>query len=202
MCRSESGLQSDDEPGPSVSGVYTGEKFCCDDEGELTRLCLQSATSPRRVSRLLHICPKIFHRSPSTSHDSSPAKDAPSTGTRPMPGRPTSLSRDLMTPGRRLRVYDDLISPSRQPQTPEQLPEARHQSILPESYTAPVGRFRVLQAASRTPSTLQRVRHRREPSPTGMRTPGFEGLYGGRENGDDVALFDEASEARQGSSPS
>lgn len=32
-----------------------------------------------------------------------------------------------------------------------------------------------------------------------MRTPGFEGLYGGRENEDDIALFDEAAQAREDS---
>lgn len=35
-----------------------------------------------------------------------------------------------------------------------------------------------------------------------MRTPGFEGLYGGQENEDDVALFEDASEAREQESPS
>lgn len=30
-----------------------------------------------------------------------------------------------------------------------------------------------------------------------MRNPGFEGLYGGRENEDDIALFDEAAQARE-----
>lgn len=161
---------------------------------------MQTNTSPQRVvkgaSRLLQICPKICHRSPSSSHESPAAKEGPSPS-RPTPGRPTSLARDLTTPGRRLRIYDDLASPTRQPQTPEQLPEARHQSRLPESYTAPVARFRSSQTPGRTPVTARRLLHRRGASPAGMRTPGFEGLYGGRENDDDFTLFDAASEARE-----
>lgn len=34
-----------------------------------------------------------------------------------------------------------------------------------------------------------------------MDTPGYEGLYGGRENNDDMALFDEALQDRDGDSP-
>lgn len=50
--------------------------------------------------------------------------------------------------------------------------------------------------------TARRFHHRRQLSPVGMRTPGFEGLYGGQENEDDVALFEDASEAREQGSPS
>lgn len=35
-------------------------------------------------------------------------------------------------------IYDDTLPPSQQPQTPRHLPEARHQSRLDGSQTAPV----------------------------------------------------------------
>lgn len=100
-----------------------------------------------------------------------------------------------------MRVYDDLLSPTRQPQTPEQLPESQHQSRLLGSYTAPISRLRPSQALGRTPATARRHSHRRVPSPVGMRTPGFEGLYGGHENEDDATLFEEASQAAEPGSP-
>lgn len=43
----------------------------------------------------------------------------------------------------------------------------------------------------------RRPQQRRGLSPRGMDTPGYEGLYGGRENHDDVALFEGASQARE-----
>lgn len=202
LSRSGAQLQSDEEPGPSVSGACARGKKISGRDTRTDAMVHKSAISPQRAGPQLQVCPKICHRSPSPSHNSGSADNGPSPISHKNPGRPTSLSRGLTTPVGRLRIYDDLLSPSRQPQTPEQLPEARHQSRLPESYTAPVGRFRTVQAANRTPSNPQRLRHRRGPSPMGMRTQGFEGLYGGRENGDDVALFDEASQARQEGSSS
>lgn len=51
------------------------------------------------------------------------------------------------------------------------------------------------------PTTGRRLQRRRGLSPRGMDTPGFEGLYGGQENHDDVDLFDEAVQARDDGSP-
>lgn len=164
---------------------------------------VQIPASPQRASRghhrLLQLCPKTCHRSPSSSHDDATSIGEasafrPNTG---RPRRPTLVSRQQTTPEGRMRIYDDLRSPTRQPQTPEQLPEARHQSRLPNSYTAPaVSRFRSAHASSREPGIARRLQIRRGPSPSGMRASGFEGLYGGRENDDDIALFDEAAQAR------
>jgi hypothetical protein len=39
-----------------------------------------------------------------------------------------------------------------------------------------------------------RRRGTRSDSPTGMETPGFQGLYGGQENIDDDVMFDRASQ--------
>lgn len=161
--------------------------------------CLQNPSSPQRaarsVARLNQIRPRADRLSAISTREGPAAKESPS------PDRPALPSRDLTTPGRRMRVYDDLLSPTRQPQTPEQLPESQHQSRLLGSYTAPTSRLRSSQALGRTPATARRLRHRRVPSPVGMRTPGFEGLYGGHENEDDVALFDEASQAAELASP-
>lgn len=148
----------------------------------------------------MHLCPRICNRSPSSSYESPATKEELSPN-RPVPGRPFSPSRHLTTPGRRVRVYDDMRSPTHQPQTPDQLPEALHQSILSASYTAPVSRFRTDPTPGRMPMTGRRSQRRRGLSPRGMDTPGFEGLYGGRENHDDVDLFDEADQARNNGSP-
>lgn len=162
--------------------------------------CLQNPSSPQRtarsVARLNQICPRAGHLSATSTRGSPAARESPSAD------RPALPPRDLATPRRSMRVYDDLLSPARQPQTPEQLPESQHQSRLQGSYTAPISRLRSSQARGRTPATARRVRHRRLPSPVGMRTPGFEGLYGGHENEDDVALFEEASQAAEPESPS
>jgi hypothetical protein len=41
----------------------------------------------------------------------------------------------------------------------------------------------------------------REPSPLGLRTPGFMGLYGGIENMDDAILYEEAIRRSDSRSP-
>lgn len=92
----------------------------------------------------------------------------------------------------RLQIYNDMLPQSAQPQTPENLPEARHRSRLPGSYTAPVTRSRTANGVTHTPTTGRRGQAGRVPSPAGMDTPGFSGLYGGRENADDSTLFEEA----------
>ncbi|KAK3387450.1 hypothetical protein B0H63DRAFT_470036 [Podospora didyma] len=102
---------------------------------------------------------------------------------------PTSIP---MTP-RRFRIYNDSLPASSQPQTPQNLPEARHQSRLSGSYTVPARR---LSGHSIATPTTGRVRRRliggRNLSPPGLQTPGFRGLYGGIENTDDSVLFEQA----------
>ncbi|KAK3906457.1 hypothetical protein C8A05DRAFT_11785 [Staphylotrichum tortipilum] len=97
---------------------------------------------------------------------------------------------------RRLRVYSDLLPASSQPQTPQNLPEARHQSRLQGSYTAPTRRT---SPQPMTP-TSSRGRgasvRRRGLSPPGLQTPGFQGLYGGTENMDDTDLAREMAQGR------
>lgn len=143
----------------------------------------------------MQLYPDISRRAQTPAPSSPAPRDSPSTR-RQTREHSSSLSTVPTTPRRRLRVYEDLRSSVRQPQTPKQLPEARHQSRLSTSYTAPVDRVRSDWSLVQEPvTTVRRPHHRREPSPLGMRTPGFEGLYGGRENNDDVALFEEASQA-------
>ncbi|KAK3320697.1 hypothetical protein B0T19DRAFT_245711 [Cercophora scortea] len=98
------------------------------------------------------------------------------------------------TPGR-FRIYNDHLPALSQPQTPQNLPEARHQSRLHGSYTVPARRtsphpFRTLTTSQARHGT----RLRRNVSPAGLQTPGFRGLYGGIENTDDSALFEQASQ--------
>lgn len=144
----------------------------------------------------MQLYPDIGHREQTPAPTSPAPRDIPSPR-RQTREHSTSLSTVPTTPRRQLRVYEDLRSSVRQPQTPKQLPEARHQSRISMAYTAPVHRFRSDRSLVQEPATtFRRPHHRREPSPLGMRTPGFEGLYGGRENNDDVALFHEASQAR------
>ncbi|KAG8160201.1 hypothetical protein KVR01_009737 [Diaporthe batatas] len=149
----------------------------------------------RSVGRLDQMSPKAGRVLSISTHEASAAGGSRS------PGHPASSARNPTTPRRSMRIYDDLLSPTRQPQTPEQLPESQHQSRLRGSYTAPISRLRSSQVLGRPPATARRYRHRRAPSPVGMRTPGFEGLYGGHENEDDALLFAEASEAAEPGTP-
>ncbi|KAK6954891.1 hypothetical protein Daesc_002519 [Daldinia eschscholtzii] len=88
------------------------------------------------------------------------------------------------------RIYDDSLPASSQPQTPLNLPEARHQSRLHGSYTAPLPR-----AASRSVyrSSIGHGLRDTANSPSDLEAPGFRGLYGGRENSEDSTLFYDAS---------
>lgn len=149
----------------------------------------------RSVGRLTQMSPKAGRLLSISTHEATAAGGGRS------PDRPASSARSPTTPRRSMRVYDDLLSPARQPQTPEQLPESQHQSRLRGSYTAPISRLRSTQVPGRTPVTARRYRHRRAPSPVGMRTPGFKGLYGGHENEDDALLFAEASQAAEPGTP-
>ncbi|KAI1449326.1 hypothetical protein F5Y02DRAFT_413837 [Annulohypoxylon stygium] len=90
------------------------------------------------------------------------------------------------------RIYNDAIPASSQPQTPHNLPEARHRSRLYGSYTAPH------HCLTSHRSSVDRPAGDTTSSPSGLETPGFQGLYGGRENSEDSALFQEASGYRDG----
>lgn len=96
----------------------------------------------------------------------------------------------------RFRVYNDLLPRVGQPETPENLPEARHQSQLQGSYTVPARLSSPFPVQTPTARRLRR-RGRRSPSPPGLRTPGFLGLYGGIENTDDATLFVEAARPQE-----
>ncbi|KAI1499818.1 hypothetical protein F5X99DRAFT_430324 [Biscogniauxia marginata] len=86
----------------------------------------------------------------------------------------------------RLRIYNDSLPASSQPQTPQNLPEARHQSRLQGAYTAPLPRVARRPARHSSPS---RGRPDNTHNPSGLDTPGFRGLYGGIENSEDSTLF-------------
>lgn len=123
--------------------------------------------------------------------------DAHHPGDTPRPssaGGPSSPSLPR-TPSR-FQIYNDSLPASSQPQTPQNLPEARHQSRLRGSWTVPPRVASPHVAPFRTPTT-NRVRRRRGiPSPPGLQAPrGFMGLYGGTENIDDSVLFEESSRA-------
>ncbi|KAF4457840.1 hypothetical protein F53441_315 [Fusarium austroafricanum] len=90
------------------------------------------------------------------------------------------------TSRRHLPVYSDRLPVQQQPQTPRQLPEARHQSRFDGAYTAPVRGRRPRVVEGDGPVTVQRRRAGRNTSPAGLRTPGFQGLYGGSENAEDA----------------
>jgi hypothetical protein len=90
----------------------------------------------------------------------------------------------------RFRIYDDARPASSQPQTPQNLPESRHRSRLLGTYTAPVHGSGSSISGLRGRSWLQRRQGRRTPSPEGLDTPGFQGLYGGLENSDDLTLYE------------
>ncbi|KAF5588254.1 hypothetical protein FPCIR_7272 [Fusarium pseudocircinatum] len=99
---------------------------------------------------------------------------------------PADEGLEPTTPRRRFPVYSDRLPVEEQPQTPRQLPEARHQSRFDGAYTAPVRGRRVRVEIDDAPVTVRRRRAGRNTSPVGLRTPGFQGLYGGSENADDV----------------
>ncbi|KAK3392246.1 hypothetical protein B0T20DRAFT_487720 [Sordaria brevicollis] len=125
----------------------------------------------------------------------APVIESPSTPTR----KPVTTARPpATTPARTpasFRVYNDSLPASSQPRTPQNLPEARHQSrLLREgAYTVPAGWRVSFSQDQRTPTTSRARRGhggRREPSPQGLRTPGMVGLYGGTENHtDDGVVF-------------
>lgn len=92
----------------------------------------------------------------------------------------------------RLQIYNDSLPPSVQPETPQNLPEARHQSRLRGSYTVPARRDSPLGIPTPTTSRRWQARSGLDPTLAGLQTPGFLGLYGGIENSDEVQLFEQA----------
>lgn len=100
------------------------------------------------------------------------------------------------------QVYNDSFPPLSQPQTPANLPESRHRSRWHSSFTMPTRRpgtpsrwARPSLDAGMAPPRVDREgyelrpRHRGSGSPVGMRSRGFVGLFGGRENGDDEEML-------------
>jgi hypothetical protein len=163
------------------------------DSRELALTELQS--SPRRASAVkaaIHLVGSYF-RSP--GHASSSTTETPSAHHKSDIVRPSSAS-PTPTPGSsRLRIYNDSLPAFSQPQTPQNLPEFRHQSRLQGAFTAPV-RTSSPPIARTSSHSVHRSR-RRSPNPVGVQTPGFEGLYGGHENGDDSVLFETAIRLRE-----
>ncbi|KAI0428195.1 hypothetical protein F5Y09DRAFT_8266 [Xylaria sp. FL1042] len=117
----------------------------------------------------------------SSSTPSTPRTAAESTS---QSRRDQSSSTIADTP--RLRVYDDSIPASLQPQTPLNLPEARHQSRLYRFYTVPARPVGMRRTAQR--STASPFGREGDHNPSGLTTPGFQGLYGGVENSEDAGL--------------
>lgn len=138
------------------------------------------------------------YRSRTPSNHGSPNHPSPSPSPK-MQRTWSSRVLGLRTPSSSYAIYDDSRPAYSQPQTPAQLPEARHQSRFHPSMTAPVGRsravseYRSIRADEHEPANRRQLSFatpsRREAgrtnSPAGLRTRGFEGLYGGRENGDE-----------------
>ncbi|CAJ2511053.1 Uu.00g066780.m01.CDS01 [Anthostomella pinea] len=127
-----------------------------------------------------------------------PRADSPSStrATRSESGSPIGedASDRTLVGDPRLTIYNDALPASSQPQTPQNLPEARHQSRISGAYTAPVPRM-VTRSMRRTGAIRGRPDNGR--SPNGLNTPGFHGLYGGMENSEDSRLYDEASRLRE-----
>ncbi|KAF5001373.1 hypothetical protein FDECE_10977 [Fusarium decemcellulare] len=100
----------------------------------------------------------------------------------------TAVAEELDTQSHRrhLSVYNDGLPIRGQPRTPRQLPEARHQSRFGGAYTAPVAGRRQTAETRDTPIRGRGTHAGRNGSPTGLRIPGFQGLYGGSENADDA----------------
>ncbi|KAK4173601.1 hypothetical protein QBC36DRAFT_389594 [Triangularia setosa] len=131
---------------------------------------------------------------PSMSPPPRPSTTVPHHRIRPwnrISGEPTTPRRQVSPPP--FEIYDDSLPPSAQPQTPQNLPEAQHQSRLRGSYTVPTRRGTSPGLEPR--SWFRRRRRERDggiPSPPGLQTPGMRGLYGGLENTDDMTLFEQA----------
>ncbi|KAI0973152.1 hypothetical protein F4678DRAFT_460007 [Xylaria arbuscula] len=145
-----------------------------------------SSTGARILSSAARFVESIV-RFPRHSSPTPSARQV-STESTSQPSRGMSGSTSVDTP--RLRIYDDSVPASLQPQTPLNLPEARHQSRLYRFYTVPARPVGMRRSAQR--STASRFIRHDGHSPSGLTTPGFQGLYGGVENSDDTELHHEA----------
>ncbi|KAI0009336.1 hypothetical protein F4779DRAFT_380294 [Xylariaceae sp. FL0662B] len=157
-----------------------------DTRTEIRTSSLSRGRRERLVSSAVRFMESIV-RSPSHGSPSTSPRFARSHSGSPV--RENELVRTARPDSARLRIYNDSIPALSQPQTPQNLPEARHQSHLHGSYTAPLPR--APRSAYRSGTNLGTPDNTRGPS--GLETPGFRGLYGGRENSDDSELFLEAS---------
>ncbi|XXG97929.1 hypothetical protein Hte_004245 [Hypoxylon texense] len=125
---------------------------------------------------------------------SSPPPRVVSSGyAAPTPTHDHELGSTNMT-GLIFRVYDDSLPASSQPQTPHNLPEARHQSHLHGSYTAPLPR-----PGSR-PAYYPASREG-DRSSSGLGTSGFRDFHHDGENTEDSTLFYEESGDLEDRSP-
>lgn len=152
-------------------------------DGGRTRETSHRHTRSRRVQSSTRRRSNGIPSMPSASSDNGQAEASYSSPTRRMA---------------RLQIYNDSLPPWAQPETPQNLPEARHQSYLRGSYTVPARRGSPFDIP--TPTTTSRRRQTGSglnPSPAGLQTPGFLGLYGGIENTDDVQLFEQAQRGFQ-----
>lgn len=123
----------------------------------------------------------------------------PDPFTRPSSAGSASSPTVTGTPNR-FQIYNDSLPASSQPQTPQNLPEARHQSRLRVSWTAPPRQRSPHPVRTPTTSRVRRLGRRGQASPPGLQTPGFTGLYGGIENTEDTLLFEAWREMAPGPS--
>lgn len=113
----------------------------------------------------------------------------------------SSLSPTVPRTPSRFQIYNDSLPASSQPQTPQHLPEARHQSRLRVSWTAPPRRRSPHPLRTPTTSRVRRLGRGGQVSPPGLQNPpGFTGLYGGIENTDDTVLLEAWRELASGGS--
>ncbi|KAI1262359.1 hypothetical protein F5Y18DRAFT_156626 [Xylariaceae sp. FL1019] len=119
-------------------------------------------------------------RSPVSPTPSTPSAQSADSGTGSDGARSVSTVIDIPS----FRVYNDSLPAASQPQTPLNLPEARHRSRLHEPFTAPVQR--VSRQPARRPGSRDGPSN--SGSPSGLTTPGFRGLYGGRENSSEASF--------------
>ncbi|KAK4239195.1 hypothetical protein C8A03DRAFT_14410 [Achaetomium macrosporum] len=203
--RQEHGVKAEEEQRQGPAGTV---QLCI----RLRRSSLQTTTAADVMIGLAgatrqHISPESSMHNPSVneaimerigvsapSPSTPPRKSLPESGSQlPFPSAATPAA--AFETQRRFRVYNDFLPASSQPQTPQNLPEARHQSRLLASFTAPAPR--TSPHPTWTPTTSRSRRgfgRRREISPLGSRTPGSMGLYSGTENMDDGALIEETAE--------
>ena len=173
------------------------------DETALSREVSSSSggPSPRSILKsAVRLISSCRSRSPATRIESPSSSSSPTPRQNRTNGSPRKQS--AQTPSRSYQVYNDQLSPATQPQTPAHLPESRHRSRFHPSYTAPVmrsrARFQSINSGDGAGHDVPSPRDRpggatpsrrgaavRSRSPMGLLRQGFQGLYGGRENGDE-----------------